>query len=138
MALGPLAGERGRRELVALDAGRVLLHSRPQHDGERRAKAAVAVRHGGRREAVVSAVSASARATAAAGDDVYAYFDNDAQGHAPHDAVRLLAAVQAGAAKPSRAAAAVARADALTALTTASRLPPCRTAPADFARRSPT
>lgn len=60
----------------------------------------------------------------AAGDDVYAYFDNDAQGHAPHDAVRLLAAVQAGAAKPSRAAAAVARADALTALTTASRLPP--------------
>jgi uncharacterized protein YecE (DUF72 family) len=31
----------------------------------------------------------------AAGDDVYVYFDNDAQGHAPHDAVRLLEAVQA-------------------------------------------
>jgi len=31
----------------------------------------------------------------AAGDDAYVYFDNDAQGHAPHDAVRLLAAVQA-------------------------------------------
>jgi uncharacterized protein YecE (DUF72 family) len=30
----------------------------------------------------------------AAGDDVYVYFDNDAQGHAPHDAVRLLAAVR--------------------------------------------
>ena len=30
-----------------------------------------------------------------AGDDVYVYFDNDAQGHAPHDAVRLLAAVKA-------------------------------------------
>lgn len=32
----------------------------------------------------------------AAGDDVYIYFDNDAQGHAPHDALRLLAAVGAG------------------------------------------
>jgi len=31
----------------------------------------------------------------AAGDDVYAYFDNDARGHAPHDAVRLMAEVQA-------------------------------------------
>src|SRR5206468_3685254 len=27
----------------------------------------------------------------AAGADVYVYFDNDAQGHAPHDAVRLQA-----------------------------------------------
>jgi uncharacterized protein YecE (DUF72 family) len=27
------------------------------------------------------------------GDDVYVYFDNDAQGHAPHDALRLQAAV---------------------------------------------
>jgi uncharacterized protein YecE (DUF72 family) len=32
---------------------------------------------------------------AKAGDDVYAYFDNDAEGHAPHDAVRLQAAVDA-------------------------------------------
>jgi uncharacterized protein YecE (DUF72 family) len=31
----------------------------------------------------------------AAGDDVYVYFDNDAQGHAPRDAVRLAAAVRA-------------------------------------------
>jgi len=31
----------------------------------------------------------------AAGSDVYVYFDNDAQGHAPHDAVRLQAAVDA-------------------------------------------
>lgn len=31
---------------------------------------------------------------AAAGDDVYVYFDNDAQGHAPHDALRLAAAVR--------------------------------------------
>jgi uncharacterized protein YecE (DUF72 family) len=30
-----------------------------------------------------------------AGSDVYVYFDNDAQGHAPHDAVRLQAAVDA-------------------------------------------
>jgi uncharacterized protein YecE (DUF72 family) len=30
---------------------------------------------------------------ASAGDDVYVYFDNDARGHAPHDAVRLQAAV---------------------------------------------
>jgi uncharacterized protein YecE (DUF72 family) len=29
-----------------------------------------------------------------AGDDVYTYFDNDAQGHAPHDAIRLQAAVE--------------------------------------------
>jgi len=29
------------------------------------------------------------RGWAASGDDVYVYFDNDAQGHAPHDAVRL-------------------------------------------------
>jgi uncharacterized protein YecE (DUF72 family) len=33
------------------------------------------------------------RPWAAAGDDVYVYFDNDAQGHAPHDAVRLAALV---------------------------------------------
>lgn len=31
----------------------------------------------------------------AAGDDVYVYFDNDAEGHAPHDAVRLMAAIAA-------------------------------------------
>jgi uncharacterized protein YecE (DUF72 family) len=31
----------------------------------------------------------------AAGHDVYVYFDNDAQGHAPRDAVRLLAAMRA-------------------------------------------
>jgi uncharacterized protein YecE (DUF72 family) len=30
-----------------------------------------------------------------AGSDVYVYFDNDAEGHAPHDAVRLQAAVDA-------------------------------------------
>ncbi|HET6149832.1 MAG TPA: DUF72 domain-containing protein [Polyangia bacterium] len=35
---------------------------------------------------------------AAAGDDVYVYFDNDAHGHAPHDAVRLAARVDSGAA----------------------------------------
>jgi uncharacterized protein YecE (DUF72 family) len=29
----------------------------------------------------------------AAGDDVYVYFDNDAHGHAPHDALRLRAAL---------------------------------------------
>ena len=33
------------------------------------------------------------RGWAGAGDDVYVYFDNDAQGHAPHDAVRLAALV---------------------------------------------
>ena len=32
-------------------------------------------------------------AWAAAGDDVYVYFDNDARGHAPHDALRLETAV---------------------------------------------
>jgi uncharacterized protein YecE (DUF72 family) len=31
----------------------------------------------------------------ASGRDVYAYFDNDAQAHAPHDALRLAAAVEA-------------------------------------------
>ena len=31
----------------------------------------------------------------AAGDDVYVYFDNDARGHAPRDALRLTAAVRA-------------------------------------------
>lgn len=31
----------------------------------------------------------------AAGDDVYVYFDNDARGHAPHDARRLKAALDA-------------------------------------------
>jgi uncharacterized protein YecE (DUF72 family) len=30
---------------------------------------------------------------AAAGDDVYVYFDNDARGHAPHDAIRLASLV---------------------------------------------
>ena len=44
----------------------------------------------------------------AAGDDVYVYFDNDAQGHAPHDALRLQAALAAHgaagrAANPGRA-----------------------------------
>ncbi|HEY4188067.1 MAG TPA: DUF72 domain-containing protein [Polyangia bacterium] len=37
---------------------------------------------------------------AAAGADVYAYFDNDAQGHAPHDALRLQAAVTAAHGRP--------------------------------------
>jgi uncharacterized protein YecE (DUF72 family) len=44
----------------------------------------------------------------AAGDDVYAYFDNDAEGHAPHDALRLQAAVVTSKSKrpepPSRSA----------------------------------
>jgi uncharacterized protein YecE (DUF72 family) len=33
----------------------------------------------------------------AAGDDVYVYFDNDAEGHAPHDALRLAARLAADA-----------------------------------------
>jgi uncharacterized protein YecE (DUF72 family) len=37
-----------------------------------------------------------AGAWAAAGHDVFIYFDNDAEGHAPHDAVRLAARVRAG------------------------------------------
>ena len=32
----------------------------------------------------------------AAGDDVYVYFDNDAEGHAPHDALRLEARLAGG------------------------------------------
>jgi len=36
----------------------------------------------------------------AAGADAYVYFDNDAQGHAPHDALRLLAAVEARRGRP--------------------------------------
>ena len=35
-----------------------------------------------------------ASAWAAAGHDVFIYFDNDAEGHAPHDAVRLAARVR--------------------------------------------
>ncbi len=37
----------------------------------------------------------------AAGDDVYVYFDNDAEGHAPHDALRLAARLAADAATVS-------------------------------------
>lgn len=33
----------------------------------------------------------------AEGHDVHVYFDNDAAGHAPHDAVRLLQRVRGGA-----------------------------------------
>ncbi len=40
-----------------------------------------------------------------AGSDVYVYFDNDAEGHAPHDAVRLQAAVDAMAAATQGASA---------------------------------
>lgn len=43
----------------------------------------------------LAAWAARIAAWRASGDDVYTYFDNDAQGHAPHDAVRLLAAVNA-------------------------------------------
>ena len=39
----------------------------------------------------------------AAGDDVYVYFDNDARGHAPRDAIRLQAAL-GSAARPVRKA----------------------------------
>lgn len=38
------------------------------------------------------------RAWSAAGQDVYVYFDNDAKGYAPHDAVALLARLTDGAA----------------------------------------
>ena len=37
----------------------------------------------------------------AAGDDVYVYFDNDAEGHAPHDALRLAARLGGAAAEVS-------------------------------------
>jgi uncharacterized protein YecE (DUF72 family) len=40
-------------------------------------------------DAQLGAWAAHARRWARAGDDVYFYFDNDARGHAPHDAVRL-------------------------------------------------
>ncbi len=40
-------------------------------------------------DAELAAWAARVAAWNAAGDDVYVYFDNDAQGHAPHDAVRL-------------------------------------------------
>jgi uncharacterized protein YecE (DUF72 family) len=48
----------------------------------------------------LAAWAARIAAWTAAGDDVYVYFDNDAQGHAPHDAIRLLTAVNGGG--PSR------------------------------------
>jgi uncharacterized protein YecE (DUF72 family) len=38
--------------------------------------------------------AARAAAWSAGGTDVYVYFDNDAEGHAPHDALRLKAAVR--------------------------------------------
>jgi uncharacterized protein YecE (DUF72 family) len=41
----------------------------------------------------------------AAGDDVYVYFDNDAEGHAPHDALRLAAHLAGGAVAVSAPAA---------------------------------
>ncbi len=37
-----------------------------------------------------------------AGDDVYVYFDNDARGHAPHDALRLQAALEGREPPPAR------------------------------------
>lgn len=43
----------------------------------------------------LGAWAARIAAWARAGEDVYVYFDNDAEGHAPHDAVRLQAAVAA-------------------------------------------
>ncbi len=36
-----------------------------------------------------------------AGEDVYVYFDNDAEGHAPHDALRLAARLAGGSARVS-------------------------------------
>ena len=44
------------------------------------------------------------RALCDAGADVYVYFDNDAQAHAPHDALRLAALVNAPAAVEARSA----------------------------------
>jgi uncharacterized protein YecE (DUF72 family) len=44
-------------------------------------------------DAEIAAWAARIRAWTAAGSDVYVYFDNDAEGHAPHDAVRLQAAI---------------------------------------------
>ena len=41
------------------------------------------------------------RAWTAAGQDVHVYFDNDARGHAPHDALRLLDRVQGRAGRRS-------------------------------------
>jgi len=50
----------------------------------------------------LSAWAATATAWAEAGDDVFVYFDNDAKGHAPHDAERLAALCQASTdAKPT-------------------------------------
>ncbi len=46
-------------------------------------------------DAEVAAWARRINAWTEAGSDVYVYFDNDAQGHAPHDAVRLQAAVDA-------------------------------------------
>lgn len=46
--------------------------------------------------------AARVRALAAQGADVYVFFDNDAQAFAPHDAIRLLAAVGEDAAAPGR------------------------------------
>jgi uncharacterized protein YecE (DUF72 family) len=46
-------------------------------------------------DAEIGAWARRISAWTAAGSDVYVYFDNDAEGHAPHDAVRLQAAVDA-------------------------------------------
>lgn len=42
------------------------------------------------------------RVAADAGRDVYVYFDNDARGHAPHDAVRLARTLGVATAEPAR------------------------------------
>ncbi|MES1158252.1 MAG: DUF72 domain-containing protein, partial [Haliangium ochraceum] len=58
-------------------------------------------------DAEVRAWAARIDAWTQAGSDVYVYFDNDAQGHAPHDAVRLQAAVDALAPAAARDSAGV-------------------------------
>ena len=42
-------------------------------------------------ESALDAWAAKCRAWAEAGQDVFVYFDNDAKGYAPHDAMRLIA-----------------------------------------------
>jgi uncharacterized protein YecE (DUF72 family) len=49
------------------------------------------------RDAELASWAGRITAWTAAGDDVYVYFDNDARGHAPHDALRLATAVRARA-----------------------------------------
>jgi len=48
-------------------------------------------------DAEIAAWAARIGAWLDAGSDVYAYFDNDAEGHAPHDAVRLQGAITSSA-----------------------------------------